>query len=92
MTKFNTLVVLLFLVTSCYVPEELTTYYRDKDGDGYGNESVTVASTQRPDGYVVATEIFDCDDNNRYIHPYRTEIKHGSWADIDANCNGSLEN
>ena len=42
-------------------------YYKDADGDGYGNASVKVYYSNRPKGYV--TNSSDCNDNNRAIHP-----------------------
>ena len=81
-----------FTLSGCYVPEELTTYYRDRDGDSYGDENITATAVSRPNGYVTATDIFDCNDRNASIRPYREELKYGKWADIDVNCNGSLEN
>ena len=89
MTKFSVLI--MFLLIGCYVPEELTTYYRDKDKDGYGDENITVEASQRPEGYVGATDVFDCNDASATIRPFRNEIKYGHWIDVDVNCNGSLD-
>ncbi|NNV58045.1 S8 family serine peptidase, partial [Limnovirga soli] len=44
------------------------TYYRDADGDGYGNPLVTTtAKCATPAGYV--TNSTDCDDQNASVHP-----------------------
>ncbi len=43
----------------------LYTYYRDSDGDGYGNPSSTTRAATKPPGYV--TNRSDLDDDNQYI-------------------------
>ena len=45
----------------------LTTYYRDMDGDGFGNPSVTQTGCSAPAGYV--SNNTDCDDNNALERP-----------------------
>jgi hypothetical protein len=63
-----------------------TTYYRDADGDGYGNPLITTtAKCAVPAGYV--TNSGDCDDGDASIHPGATEICDGK----DNNCNGSVD-
>ena len=45
-----------------------TTYYRDADGDGYGNPNSSVTScTGQPQGYV--TNNGDCNDNDASLNP-----------------------
>ena len=66
---------------------QLFTYYRDIDGDGYGddlNQLHTCLSTA-PIGYV--TNNGDCNDNNININPAEVEICDG----IDNNCNGLID-
>jgi Putative metal-binding motif/Secretion system C-terminal sorting domain len=61
------------------------TYYRDVDGDTYGDPLVTTAScfNTAPTGYVANDD--DCDDSNAGINPLALEIPGNS---IDENCDG----
>lgn len=63
----------------------MNTFYFDNDGDGYGNNSVTVQACSAPVGYVSLGG--DCHDNNNAIHPGATELCDG----VDNNCNGSTD-
>ena len=60
-------------------------FYRDNDGDGYGNDfdSVIICKMAPPAGY--ADNNLDCADNNANIHPGAQEIICNG---IDENCNG----
>jgi hypothetical protein len=66
-----------------YVDDFLATNGRDADGDGYGSDDDTVAtSCTPPDGY--APNASDCDDGDPDINPGRDEECDG----VDQNCNG----
>ncbi len=60
-------------------------YYRDLDGDGFGNPLNTQAGCTAPTGYVANDD--DCNDNNAAIKPGATELCDG----VDNNCNGSTD-
>jgi hypothetical protein len=61
------------------------TYYRDADGDGYGNTSVSVSTCSTPAGYV--TNNTDCDDTKENAYPGAIEISDG----IDNDCDGKTD-
>jgi hypothetical protein len=58
-----------------------TTYYRDADGDGYGNSALSTQACSQPVGYVLNST--DCNDSNATNHPGRAETCDGQ----DNNCN-----
>ena len=60
-----------------------TTFYRDGDGDGYGNATMTTQACTAPAGY--ATNNTDCNDSSAAIHPGATEVCGDS---IDQDCDG----
>ncbi|HYV92511.1 MAG TPA: choice-of-anchor L domain-containing protein [Chitinophagales bacterium] len=66
--------------------QPLSIYYRDADGDGYGNANVSVYYCQVPAGYV--TNSTDCNDANSSVHPGATEV---CGNNIDDNCNGQVD-
>lgn len=57
------------------------TYYRDGDGDGYGDLNDTTQACSVPTGYV--SDSSDCDDNNPNINPAADELCGNG---IDDNC------
>ena len=67
----------------CCVP---VTFYRDFDGDHYGNSNSPIQSCSVPGGYVSNKQ--DCNDNNPAINPAAVEICGNG---IDDNCNGAID-
>ena len=51
----------------------LNTYYRDQDGDGFGNPAITQTGCSQPGGYV--TNNTDCADNSSVQRPGQTWYK-----------------
>ncbi len=62
-----------------------STYYRDADGDGYGNVSQPAVACSQPGGYV--SNASDCNDGSSSIRPGATEV----CDSVDNNCNGSTD-
>jgi len=60
-------------------------WYRDADGDGYGNTSVSTQNCRQPSGYVSNTS--DCNDSSANIRPGASE----TCDTVDNNCNGSVD-
>jgi len=60
-------------------------WYRDSDGDGYGDPDQVRSSCERPDGYTGNSS--DCDDGSAEIHPGGNEICDG----VDNDCDGWLD-
>ncbi len=61
-----------------------TTYYRDWDGDGYGDTYSPYTTANRPSGYVIND--WDCNDNDDTIHPGAAETRQDG---IDQDCDGA---
>ena len=66
--------------------EDMTTFYRDADQDGYGDTDDFQTAFLAPEGYV--TDNSDCDDNDTYIHPGAEEI---CGDGIDNNCDAQID-
>jgi len=60
-------------------------WYRDADGDGYGDPEVSIASTHAPSGFVA--DDTDCDDSDPAVHPGAEEVCDGD----DDNCDGRAD-
>ena len=59
------------------------TYYEDFDGDGYGNNLVTMDRCSQPPNYV--SDNTDCNDTNADYHPGAYDICENG---VDENCDG----
>ena len=57
-------------------------FYRDADGDGFGDPDDVVWACSPPEGYVDNDE--DCDDTDADVHPDAVEVCDG----FDNNCDG----
>jgi len=60
-------------------------WWRDFDGDGFGDAAVPLATCAPPAGYVA--NALDCDDTNNAVKPGALELCNG----IDDNCNGAID-
>lgn len=63
------------------------TWYVDADGDGYGNEAMSVMACDPGDGILHSAVAGDCDDGDRDIGPGATE----TCNDVDDDCDGSVD-
>ena len=62
-----------------------TLWYRDVDGDGYGNPAVSQVACVAPVGFVDNDD--DCNDSNSAVSPDGTETCNG----VDDNCSGAVD-
>jgi hypothetical protein len=62
-----------------------TTWFRDQDGDGFGNAAVTQSACTQPTGFVGVSG--DCNDTNGAMFPGNPEICDG----LDNNCAGGID-
>jgi len=61
-------------------------WFRDLDGDGFGNPEDTVHSCAHP-GYPFVAQGGDCDDTMETVHPGAVEVLDG----IDNDCDGGID-
>lgn len=66
-------------------PVDGTTYYRDADGDTYGDPNVSLRACALPPGYV--TIAGDCDDSNAATRPGVPDL----CDTIDNDCDGRID-
>jgi hypothetical protein len=63
----------------------LVVFYRDADGDRFGNAAITVSACSAPVGFV--DNAGDCVDTNAAVHPDATEVCNHA----DDNCTGGAD-
>jgi len=64
---------------------DATTWYRDRDSDGYGDDTMTIASCEEPSGYTAASG--DCEEGDAAINPAATEV----CDEVDNDCDGDID-
>ena len=64
---------------------DFSTFYKDADGDGYGDPNISISLCIQPNGFV--RQGGDCNDNNPDINPEQVEICDG----LDNNCDGAID-
>ena len=67
-------------------PETWSTFYRDVDDDGYGDELDTVEQCDAPSGYV--DQGLDCNDLDPAVNPGATEVCNDG---VDDDCDGTAD-
>ena len=67
------------------------TFYRDKDGDGFGDQKHSVQACRAPAGYVDNAK--DCYDDNAQVHPGQTGFFYKDRGDgsFDYDCDGQAK-
>ena len=63
-------------------------WFRDRDGDGWGDGGSTWQVCSCPDGFVGAAVVGDCDDGDPAVYPGAEEL----WYDgVDQDCDGASD-
>jgi hypothetical protein len=62
-------------------------FFRDRDGDGFGNPNEPVRRCARPAGYALPDAGADCDDSRGDVSPRTPEVCNG----VDDNCDGVID-
>lgn len=62
--------------------QSLSFFYRDADGDGFGNPVFSTQSFIAPEGFTA--DLSDCDDDHAGVYPLAPEICNN----MDDNCDG----
>jgi hypothetical protein len=70
------------LLVAFVVTASGATFYRDADGDGFGDLTDSVTANSAPSGYVASST--DCDDTDAAVNPNGTEVCDGYDDDCDA--------
>ena len=70
------------------VDEGKTTYYEDRDEDGYGDPDKTVQACTKP-GKAYSKVADDCDDLNALVNAEQSE--RCSTVDVDDDCDGEVD-
>lgn len=78
--------IFLILFATCIGCGNTTTYYKDSDGDGYGDPNTAREAFSQPPGYVTNSK--DCNDDDPDINPEATEICDDG---IDNDCDGDID-
>jgi hypothetical protein len=65
------------------IKHNVSNYYLDGDGDGYGDANENIQACSAPLGYV--SDDNDCDDSDEFVNPGEVETCHNG---IDDNCDG----
>lgn len=69
-------------------PGAPSTWFRDEDGDGYGNAAITSQNCNLPSGSVAIAG--DCDDSNSSVHPGAADCANAPDG-VDNDCNGLVD-
>ncbi len=66
---------------------DLLMWYRDADGDGFGDAATARSSCEPASGWIEPGAWADCDDGDPAVHPQATELCNG----VDDDCDGVVD-